>query len=55
MSEKCEKLYNWQLIEFIEYSTTEHVPYVDCVPSTWITYNPSEKEMLTHYPAQNGF
>jgi hypothetical protein len=46
-----EKTYNWQLIEFIDYKTEKDVPYVDCVPSTWIIYNPVTSALLAHYPA----
>jgi hypothetical protein len=46
-----EKSYNWQLIEFINYKNVEDVPYVDCVPSTWIIYSPCSDTLLAHYPA----
>lgn len=43
--------YKWQLIEFTKCSTEEGVPYVDCVPATWVTYNTKSNSLLAHYPA----
>lgn len=45
-----ERSYNWYLIEFNESSSEEGIPYVDCVPATWINYNPVNKLLLTYYP-----
>jgi len=44
------KSYNWQLIEFIDNGTAEGVPYVDCVPSSWLMYNQAAKKLLCFYP-----
>lgn len=42
--------YEWQLIEFLENKTEEGVPYVDCVPYSWLIYNQETKTLLCSYP-----
>lgn len=46
-----DKCYNWQLIEFTDCTTAEGVPYVDCVPAAWVTYNAKNNNLLVYYPA----
>lgn len=45
------KSYNWQLIEFTSCTTSEGIPYVDCIPATWVTYNANSGHLMAYYPA----
>lgn len=49
MSE-TEEIYDFQLIEFVKKGPKGKIRDIDCIPSTWVTFNSKKGKLETRFP-----